>query len=110
MKKQRFEGVNLKPDYSGISKDQLEILVDARGIECKYKISEMIRLLELDDMGEYVRETTQEKEDEMYLVGIDIKNSKHLSEIGRRIEKQSARSLNRYIFGRLYYMTNEKLV
>ena len=86
MKKQKQSVSFEKQDYSKLTKDQLEILVDGRGIECKYKISEMIRLLELDDIGKYVRETTQEKEDNGYLIGIDINNGKHLSEMGSRVE------------------------
>lgn len=110
MKKQKNVVSFEKQDYSKLTKDQLEILVDGRGIECKYKISEMIRLLELDDIDKYVRETTQEKEDNGYLIGIDIKNGKHLSEMGSRVEKKTARSLNRYCLGRVYYMTDEKFI
>lgn len=110
MKKQKIVPPLEKTDYSKLSKYDLEVLVDGRGIECKYKISEMIRLLELDDIGKYVRPTTQEKEDEGYLVGIDLRNGKHLAEMGSRVEKKTAISLNRYSFGRLYYMTVEKFI
>ena len=75
-----------------------------------FNLPEELFQKELDDIDKYVRETTQEKEDNGYLIGIDIKNGKHLSEMGSRVEKKTARSLNRYCLGRIYYMTDEKFI
>jgi hypothetical protein len=104
------ETKNLAPNYKLYRQDILEQLIDERGIECKYKPSEMIKYLEMDDRKEYVRSTTQEKEDGGYLIGIDLRNGKDLSFIGRIVERKEARRLNRYAYGRIYYWSKTKII
>jgi hypothetical protein len=97
-------------NYSKLRLDVLENIISDRGIECKLSKNEMVKHLLLDDEGKYVRETTYEKYGkDQFLVGIDLKNIKHSSEIGKLIEKGEAKRLNMYFDNRLHYITNIKL-
>jgi hypothetical protein len=100
-------------DYSKLRLDVLEKMIYSRGIECKMKKDEMIKILKLDDEGKYVppmNATTYEKSDGGFNVGIDIRNQSDLVQIGKLIEKKEAKSLNRYSDNRLWYWSKGKLI
>ena len=77
-------------DYDKLRLDVLTKLIDERGITCKNKKDEMIKYLKMDDEGKYVRETTYEKYQGRFLVGIDLKNTSHLLQMGKLVEKKEA--------------------
>ena len=100
-------------DYSKLRLDVLEKMIYSRGIECKMKKDEMIKILKLDDEGKYVppmNATTYEKSDGGFNVGIDIRNQSDLVQIGKLTEKKEAKSLNRYSDNRLWYWSKGKLI
>jgi hypothetical protein len=100
-------------DYSKLRLDVLEKMIYSRGIECKMKKDEMIKILKLDDEGKYVppmNATTYEKSDGGFNVGVDIRNQSDLVQIGKLIEKKEAKSLNRYSDNRLWYWSKGKLI
>jgi hypothetical protein len=100
-------------DYSKLRLDVLEKLIYSRGIECKMKKDEMVKMLKLDDEGKYslpMKETTYEKSEGGYTIGIDLSNKSHLVQIGNLILKKEARNLQRYASGMLYYWAKQKLI
>jgi len=100
-------------DYSKLRLDILEKMVYTRGIECKIKKDEMVKMLKLDDEGKYespMNATTYEKSEGGFNVGIDIKNSTNLVQIGKLVEKKEAKSLNRYSDNRIWYWSKIKLI
>ncbi len=99
-----------KTNYEKLRLDVLEQLVANRGIVCKNNKTDMIRHLKLDDEGKYIKETTYEKQSNCFLVGIDLRNSKHLIEMGKLVEKKEAKSLNRYSNDIVFYWSKQKLI
>lgn len=100
-------------DYSKLRLDVLEKMIYTRNIECKMKKDEMVKMLKLYDEGKYVepmRETTYEKSEEGFLVGIDLRNQPQLVQIGKMVEKKDAKNLNRFSCGRSYYWAKSKLI
>jgi hypothetical protein len=97
-------------NYEKLRLDVLEQLVANRGIICKNNKTDMIRHLKLDDEGKYIKETTYEKQYNGFLVGVDLRNSKHLIEIGKLIEKKEAKSLNRYSNDIIFFWSKQKLI
>jgi hypothetical protein len=100
-------------DYSKLRLDVLEKMIHSRGLECKMKKDEMVKTLKLDDEGKYVvpmKETTYEKFDGGFNVGIDLRNQPDLVQMGKFVEKKEAKSLNRYSDGRLWYWSKIKLI
>ena len=100
-------------DYNKLRLDVLEKMIYQRGIECKIKKDEMIKMLKLDDDGKYVppmNATIYEKSDGGFNVGIDIRNQSDLIQIGKLTEKKEAKSLNRYSDNRLWYWSKQKLI
>jgi hypothetical protein len=100
-------------DYSKLRLDVLEKLIYSRSIECKMNKTEMIRTLKLDDEGKYfppMKETTYDKSDGGYIIGIDLTNKSHLVQIGNLILKKEAKNLHRYSTGLLYYWAKQKLI
>jgi hypothetical protein len=100
-------------DYSKLRLDVLEKLIYSRGIECKMKKDEMVKMLKLDDEGKYttpMKETTYDKSEGGYIIGIDLTNKAHLVQIGNLILKKEARNLNRYATGLMYYWAKQKLI
>lgn len=100
-------------DYTKLRLDVLEKLIYSRGIECKMKKDEMIKTLKLDDEGKYsppTKETTYEKSEGGYIVGVDLTNRSHLVQIGNLILKKEAKNLHRYASGLLYYWVKQKLI
>ena len=100
-------------DYSKLRLDVLEKMIYSRGIECKMKKDEMIKVLKLDDEGKYeppMNNTVYEKCDGGFNVGIDIRNQSDLVQIGKLTEKKEAKSLNRYSDNRLWYWSKIKLM
>jgi len=97
-------------DYNTLRLDVLTKLIDERGISCKNKKDEMIKHLKLDDEGKYIRETTYEKWQGRYLVGIDIKNQSHLIQMGKLVEKKEAHSKGLYASDRIYFIASQKLI
>jgi hypothetical protein len=97
-------------DYDKLRLDVLIKLIDERGITCKPKKDEIIKYLKLDDEGKYILETTYERISGRYLVGIDLKNTSHLLQMGKLVEKKEAYSKGLYASGRIYYIANQKLI
>jgi len=60
-------------------------------------------------MEEKFNKTTYTNTDNGYIVLIDLKNQKHLVEVGQLILKQEAKSLNQFANGILYYWSKQKL-
>lgn len=100
-------------DYSKLRLDVLEKMIYTRSIECKMKKDEMIKMLKLDDEGKYtppIKETTYDKSEGGYIIGIDLTNKLHLIQMGNLILKKEARNLQRYASGMLYYWAKQKLI
>ena len=97
-------------DYSNLRLDVLTRLIDERGITCKLKKDEIIKYLKLDDEGKFIRETTYEKTGNQFLVGIDLKNSSHLIQMGKLVEKKEALPKGMYASDRIYFISNQKLI
>jgi hypothetical protein len=100
-------------DYSKLRLDVLEKMIQSRGIDCKNKRDEMIRILKLDDEGKYeppMNNTVYEKCEGGFNVGIDIRNHSNLVQIGKFVEKKEAKCLNRYSDNRLWYWSKIKLM
>ena len=97
-------------NYEKLRLDVLEQMIAVRGIVCKNNRTDMIRHLKMDDDGKYIKETTYEKLTNGYIIGIDFRNTKHLSEIGKLVEKREARLLNRYSIDLIYYWSKQKLI
>ena len=100
-------------DYTKLRLDVLEKLIYSRGIECKMKKEEMVKMLKLDDQGKYslpMKETTYEKSENGFVVGIDLKNHTHLVQMGNLILKKEARNLMRFANGMVYYWAKQKLI
>ena len=100
-------------DYSKLRLDVLEKLIHSRDIECKMKKEEMIKMLKLDDEGKYkppMRETSYEKCDGGFTVGIDLSNQPHLVQVGNLILKKEAKNLNRFSNGMSFYWVKQKLI
>jgi hypothetical protein len=100
-------------DYNKLRTDVLEKLIYSRGIECRMKKDEMVKMLKLYDEGKYIepmKETLYIKEGNGYNVGVDIKNREHLLQISKIIEKKEGKSLNRYSDDRIWYWSPQKLI
>lgn len=97
-------------DYSNLRLDVLTRLIDDRGITCKNKKDEMIKHLVMDDEGKYIRETTYEKWEGRFLVGIDLKNQTHLIQMGKLVEKKEASPKGLYASDRVYFIASQKLM
>lgn len=96
-------------DYEKLRLDVLEKLISERSIECKNNRTDMIKHLKLEEEGKYVRETVYEKIPNGFIVGIDLRNKKHLNEMSQIIIRKDGVNLNRYSCGRNYYFTKQKL-
>lgn len=101
----------MKPiDYTKLRLDILQKLIAYREIECKETRNEMIKYLQLDDDGKYVRETTYEKYNkDKFLIGIDTGNQKQMIEMGKLIMDGQAKDTNMYYNCRKYYISIVKL-
>jgi hypothetical protein len=100
-------------DYNKLRMDVLEKMIYSRDIECKMKKDEMIKMLKLDDEGKYkppMKETTYEKSDGGFLVGIDLYNQPHLVQMGNLVYKKEAKNLARFSTGMVYYWSKQKLM
>ena len=100
-------------DYTKLRLDVLEKMIYSRGIECKIKKDEMIKMLKLDDEGKYrppMKETTYEKSEGGYIVSIDLSNQPHLTQMGNLVLKKEAKNLHRFANGSLYYWSKQKLI
>lgn len=100
-------------DYTKLRLDVLEKLIHSRGLECKMKKDEMVKTLKLDDEGKYeipLKETSYEKYEGGFNVGIDIRNHSDLVQMGRLVEKKESKSLNRYSDNRIWYWSKIKLI
>jgi len=100
-------------DYNKLRLDVLEKMIHQRGIECKMKKDEMIKILKLDDEGKYeppMGNTVYEKFDGGFNVGIDIRNNSDLIQMGKFVEKKEAKSLGRYSDNRIWYWSKIKLI
>lgn len=103
-------------DYETLRLDVLQRLIDERCIP--YKISKkdretkktIIDLLKLDDEGKFFFDTTYEKFEGGFIVGIDLRNKKQMSEINKLIEKKDARRLDRFSDNRLQFWSSQKLL
>jgi len=97
-------------EYENLRLDVLTKLIDERGITCKIKKEVMIEHLKMDDEGKYLRETTYEKYEGRLLVGIDLKNSPHLIQMGKLVEKKEASYKGLYASDRVYFISNQRLI
>ena len=100
-------------DYSKLRLDVLEKMIYQRGIECKIKKDEMIKMLKLYDEGKYVepiKETIYYKDGSGYMVGIDLKNTNHLLQASKFYEKKEGKPLNRFAEDRIWYWIPQKLI
>lgn len=97
-------------DYQKLKLNDLKLMVSHRNIDCKETKEEMIKCLIQYDNDKYVHPTTYEKIDKGYRVGISIKNTNHLSQISRLIEKSEAYSLSMYYNDRVHYWSSQKLL
>jgi hypothetical protein len=100
-------------DYSKLRLDVLEKMIYQRGIECKLKKDEMVKMLKLYDEGKYIepmKETIYIKDSTGFNVGIDVKNREHIMQISKMLEKKESKSLNRYSDDRVWYWTLNKLI
>ena len=97
-------------EYNKLRLDVLIKLIDERGITCKSKKEEIIKYLIMDDDGKYIRDTIYLKDGKGYIVGIDVKNQKHIIEMGKLIEKKEAYRLNRFEDNRIMYWSPQKLI
>ena len=97
-------------EYENLRLDVLSKLIDERNISCKNKKEEMIKYLKMDDEDKYIRETTYEKYEGQFLVGIDLKNKPHLSQMNKLVEKKQALYKGLYASDRIYFISNQKLI
>ena len=100
-------------DYSKLRLDVLEKMIHSRGLECKMKKDEMVKMLKLYDEGKYVeptKETIYIKDNGGYTVGVDMKNKDHILQISKLIEKKEGRHLNRFAEDRIWYWIPQKLI
>jgi hypothetical protein len=105
--------MNENTDYSKLRLDVLEKMIFQRGIECKMKKDEMIRMLKLYDEGKYVeplKETIYYKDGDGFNVGVDLKNENHLLQVSKLLEKKEGKSLNRFAEDRIWYWIPNKLI
>lgn len=94
------------------SKLRLDVLIDMsilRGIECSLKKNEIIKYLEMDDLGKYVRSTTYEKQGKKFLIGIDPRNQSQLIEIGKMLERHEIKNLNTFYDNRLHFLSDVEI-
>lgn len=107
--------MNENTDYEKLRLDVLQQMIEIRSIPFKiYKRESdtkkgIIELLKLDDAGKFIFETTHEKSENGFIIGIDIRNKQHMTDIIKLIEKKEAHKLNRYCDNRLQYWSNQKL-
>lgn len=98
-------------EYEKLRLDVLQKMIEDRGIVCKSNKTEIIKHLKMDDSGKYILETTYEKYDkDSFLCGIDMRNQKHLIDMGKLIEKKESIRYNMYTGNRVYYITKQKLI
>ena len=100
-------------DYSKLRLDVLEKLIIQRGIDCKMKKNEMVKMLIQYDEGNYIepmKETIYNKNGDGFDVGIDIRNQNHILQISKMIEKKEGSHLNRFSEDRIWYWSPQKLI
>lgn len=100
-------------DYNKLRLDVLEKMIFQRSIECKMKKDEMVKMLKLYDEGKYIeptKETIYNKDGLGYVVGVDIKNTNHLLQVSKLLEKKEGRQLNRFAEDRIWYWIPQKLI
>jgi hypothetical protein len=100
-------------DYSKLRMDVLQKLIFQRGIDCKMKKDEMVKMLVKYDEGTYeepLKETIYYKNGHGFDVGIDIKNQNHILQISKLLEKKEGKPLNRFAEERIWYWSPQKLI
>lgn len=97
-------------NYSNLKLSELKLLIEERDIPYKPNKDDIIKLLMLDDSGKYIPETTYEKTDNGFIVGISINNRIHLLEMSKLIEKKEARNYNLYANNRIHFFSSKKLI
>jgi hypothetical protein len=103
-------------EYESLRLDVLQKIIELRSIPYKiYKKEKdtkngIVELLKQDDEGKFIFETTYEKVDGGYVIGVDLRNKKHMSEINKLIEKKEAHRLDRYSDNRIQYWSPQKLM
>jgi hypothetical protein len=103
-------------EYETLRLDVLQKMIDLRSLPYKvYKKEKdtkngIIQMLMLDDSGKFIFETTYERVSGGYIIGVDIRNQKHIREISKLIEKKEARRLDRFCDSRIQYWSTQKLI
>ena len=101
---------NKKINYDKLRPDVIERLINERGIVRNNTRADAIRKLKLYDDDKYIVETTYEKHEKTkFLVGIDARNWRELSEMGVLVERGNAKKLNYYSDDRLFYSSDIRL-
>jgi len=60
-------------------------------------------------MDEKFNKTTYINSGSEFIIQIDIRNQKHLTEIGQLVMKKDARALHQFANGMLFYLSRQKL-
>lgn len=97
-------------EYKNRKLVDLKLMCEEKNITYKDSKEDIIKSLDLHDLGKYVFPTTQEKDGKKFIIGISLNNTNHLNQISRLIEKGEAESLFRYSNDRVYYLSNQKIL
>lgn len=97
-------------DYNELRLDVLRKLIGERDISCKNTKDDMVKYLKMYDDGKYIRETEYQKDGEMFIVGIDLKNHNHLVQASKFVEKKEGTNLNRFSGHLIWYRLPSKLI
>ena len=97
-------------DYNKLRLDVLKNSVESRNIECKQTKEEMVKYLVMDDNDKYIRPIIYTKHADGYMVGIDLRDSNNLIEMGKLVEKNIAYRMNLYSNDRIHYISKQKLL
>jgi hypothetical protein len=105
------ENIDGSTDYSKLRLDHLKELIAERNIDCKQTKEEIVKHLKLDDEGIFIRPVTYEKiNDDKFIIGISLNDTKNFIEIGKFVEKGIAKNMGVFYGSRVHYISKQKLV
>lgn len=91
-------------DYEKMKTPDLKKQIESRDIKCRMVREDMIKMLKLHDADLYIYETIKEKnKNGTFMVGIDIKNTEELIEMGKKVDRKEATSLKMYFAKRVWF-------